>query len=364
MKTIIVIEDDYIIRDNVIQILNDSNFIVTGFDDGNLALKNILNSPPDLIICDIMMPKMSGYEIINVIKKNSQTNTIPFIFITAKAENNEIRKGMELGANDYLIKPFTIKQLLNSVNLKIYEKELQNKTLENKLFEKLDAIKIITNHEYNTPLNGIINLTDLLISNLNNLAKDEIIEYLNMIKISAERLTKSKNKLFRIIDLLSNNNNHEPETITLSDIQVLIKNIIDKISEYSLNDKKIVFEVPKMKTEKFISFSYLHLSEIISEIIGNAVKFATEGSTVKIKLNLKHTSYLTLEIQNTNLIVNNFVVDLNFLDAKDCTKGDSSIKSGLFITNKLCQLNNSEFKIFRNEDFLVCSSIKMNYIDK
>lgn len=362
MKTIIVIEDDYIIRDNIIEILTENNFNVTGFDDGNLAIKNIINSPPDIIICDIMMPKMSGYEVIEAIKNNSQTSTIPFIFITAKAENNELRKGMELGASDYLIKPFTIKQLLTSVNLKIKESELQNKVLENRLFEKLDAIKIITNHEYNTPLNGIVNLTDLLISNYNSLEKEDVIEYLNAIKISAERLTKSNNKLFRIIDLLANNKPLETETIVIRDITMIIKNIIDKITFDDDRNVKIDFEIANSNVKKSISFSYLHLSEIINEMIHNAIKFAAEGSTIKIKFKFEKDAYFVLDIQNINYIEKSFILDIDFLNSEDCTKGASSIKSGLFVINKLCQLNNAEFKISKDKELLVSSSIKMKLI--
>lgn len=362
MKTIVVIEDDYIIRDNIIQILIESNFNATGFDDGNLALKNILNSPPDLIICDIMMPKMSGYEVIKAIKENSQTNMIPFIFTTAKAENKELRKGMELGASDYLIKPFTIKQLLTSVNLKIKESELQNKVLENRLFEKLDAIKIITNHEYNTSLNGILSLTNLLASNFDTIEKEDAIEYLNAIKISAERLTKSNNKLFRIIDLLANNKPLETETIDLSDIAIIIKNAIEEITNFDSKNVIINADKTNANVKKSISFSFLHLSEIIKEMIHNAIKFAAEGTTIKIKFKFVKDTYFILDIENINYIENSFILDIDFLNAEDCTKGAPSIKSGLFIINKLCQLNDAEFKIVQNKKLVVSSSIKMKLL--
>lgn len=123
MKTILVIEDNEGIRENMAEVLELAKYKVLTAKDGkegvDVALKNI----PDLIVCDIMMPELDGYGVIHMLQKNTETATIPFIFLTAKAERAEMRKGMELGADDYITKPFSSAELLNSIESRLKKSE-------------------------------------------------------------------------------------------------------------------------------------------------------------------------------------------------------------------------------------------------
>lgn len=127
MKTILLIEDNADIRENTAEILELANFKVLTAENGKSGVAVAIDQKPDLIICDIMMPILDGYGVIHMLQKNEQTKEIPFIFLTAKAERTEIRKGMELGADDYLTKPFTGAELLNAIEAR---------------FRKLDALKL------------------------------------------------------------------------------------------------------------------------------------------------------------------------------------------------------------------------------
>jgi CheY-like chemotaxis protein len=115
MKKILVIEDNKAIRENIHEILELAGYYVEQAPDGTtgvlLALKNI----PDLILCDIMMPELDGYGVLDQLRSHLSTSTVPFIFLTAKAEHLDLRKGMDLGADDYLTKPFDVKELLSSI---------------------------------------------------------------------------------------------------------------------------------------------------------------------------------------------------------------------------------------------------------
>ncbi|MCR9249543.1 MAG: response regulator [bacterium] len=123
-KKVLVIEDNHEMRDNIVELLELSNYEVFNEPDGKAGVKTALNEIPDIIICDIMMPGMDGYEVLYLLSKNVETSGIPFIFLTAKAEKSDFRKGMSLGADDYLTKPFDEMDLLSAIEQRLKKHEL------------------------------------------------------------------------------------------------------------------------------------------------------------------------------------------------------------------------------------------------
>lgn len=119
MKKILIIEDNEDVRENTADILELSNYNVSTAENGKIGLKKIKQFLPDIIICDIMMPELDGYEVLQNLNKNNKTASIPFIFLTAKSEKTEIRKGMNLGADDYLTKPFSENELLEAIECRL-----------------------------------------------------------------------------------------------------------------------------------------------------------------------------------------------------------------------------------------------------
>jgi CRP/FNR family transcriptional regulator, cyclic AMP receptor protein len=126
MKSILLIEDNIDIRENMSEILSLAHYNVYTAENGKIGVELAITHQPDLIICDIMMPVLDGYGVIHMLQKNPATQSIPFIFLTAKAERNEMRRGMELGADDYITKPFNGTELLNAIESR---------------FKKLDVLK-------------------------------------------------------------------------------------------------------------------------------------------------------------------------------------------------------------------------------
>lgn len=119
MKKILLIEDNDDIRNNTAEILELSNYEVFTAENGKAGIEQALKHIPDLIICDVMMPVLDGFGVLHSLQKNKSVKNIPFIFLTAKTERSDIRKGMELGADDYITKPFTGTELLNAVDSRI-----------------------------------------------------------------------------------------------------------------------------------------------------------------------------------------------------------------------------------------------------
>jgi CRP-like cAMP-binding protein/ActR/RegA family two-component response regulator len=115
MKTILLIEDNADIRENTAEILELAGYRVLTAENGKAGIEQALHTRPDLIICDIMMPVLDGYGVLHIVNKNPELAGIPFIFLTAKSERGDFRRGMELGADDYLTKPFDDTELLSAV---------------------------------------------------------------------------------------------------------------------------------------------------------------------------------------------------------------------------------------------------------
>lgn len=127
MKTqkILIIEDNDDIRESTAEILELANYEVFQANNGRTGVDLANTHLPDLILCDIMMPELDGYGVLYLLNKNPQTSATPFIFLTAKAERMDMRKGMEMGADDYLVKPFDDVELLNAIESRLNKKEKQ-----------------------------------------------------------------------------------------------------------------------------------------------------------------------------------------------------------------------------------------------
>ena len=119
MKTILLIEDNTDVLETTKEILELADYTVLTALEGKTGVELAKNEKPDLIICDIMMPELDGYGVLNILGKNPNTSSIPFIFLTAKTDKNDIRKGMNLGADDYITKPFEETELLDAVEMRL-----------------------------------------------------------------------------------------------------------------------------------------------------------------------------------------------------------------------------------------------------
>jgi len=124
-KTVLIIEDNNDIRENIVEILQLADYSVFEAQNGKAGVDLAIKHKPDIILCDIMMPELDGYGVLYILNKNPDTAAIPFIFLTAKAERLDLRKGMEMGADDYLSKPFDDMELLSAIETRLKKKEAQ-----------------------------------------------------------------------------------------------------------------------------------------------------------------------------------------------------------------------------------------------
>jgi DNA-binding response OmpR family regulator/DNA-binding CsgD family transcriptional regulator len=155
LKTILIIEDNKSLREEVFEALKFEGYEVIQAESGKMGIKYAISHHPDLILCDIMMPEMDGYEVLGALRQNDQARLIPFIFITALADRTNLRTGMEMGADDYITKPFSIKELTNAINVRLekyyniqigYAVDNIEKNLQSKLKGLREQINIQKNY--------------------------------------------------------------------------------------------------------------------------------------------------------------------------------------------------------------------------
>jgi len=146
MKTVLIIEDDTVLRENTAELLELSNYKVITACEGKTGIDIAKKQLPDIIVCDIMMPGLDGYETLKILAQNKTTKCIPFIFLSAKTEHRDIRKGMNMGADDYITKPFTEEELVSAIESRLAKasilKDLKTKT-NNVLIKNEDEIQTL-----------------------------------------------------------------------------------------------------------------------------------------------------------------------------------------------------------------------------
>jgi CRP/FNR family transcriptional regulator, polysaccharide utilization system transcription regulator len=149
MKKILLVEDNTEVRENTAEILELAGYDVLTAENGKVGVEKAVKESPDLIICDIMMPVLDGYGTLHMLSKNDKTAHIPFIFLTAKAERSDMRKGMEMGADDYITKPFDDIELLNAIESRFKKLEAARRDIQptqdgvNEILQGISGIKDI-----------------------------------------------------------------------------------------------------------------------------------------------------------------------------------------------------------------------------
>lgn len=154
MKTILLIEDDTVLRENTLELLELSNYNVISASNGKIGVDKAKHILPDIIVCDIMMPELDGYGVLNALAKNDGTKYIPFIFLSAKTERQDIRKGMNLGADDYVTKPFSEDDLISAIESRLAKTAILKEKREENLSDlETDENEIRTLNDFKNYIN-------------------------------------------------------------------------------------------------------------------------------------------------------------------------------------------------------------------
>jgi DNA-binding response OmpR family regulator/two-component sensor histidine kinase len=347
MVTILIIEDENQIRENIREILHLFDFDTLVAENGLVGLEIVKDQHPDLVLCDLMMPELDGYCVLHHLRQDSSTATIPVIFLTAKSEWSDLRRGMELGADDYLIKPFQPDELLQAIITRLEKQSIAEKQTEEKLKNLSTSISHSLPHEINTPLNRIIRLSKLLIEDGGSLANEENLEMLKSIHDSGLRLHQLTLNflMYADLELLAS----DPQRIAelrnngcKSYIKSIIENIAVKISEKVNRLADLSIDVQ----EAIVNISSAKLSKIVEEIIDNAFKFSQPNTPVKIRGFVNNNKFHLFIIDYGRGMTKEEITNLGaYVQFERKIHEQQGSGLGLSIARKLVELHGGEFSI-------------------
>ncbi|MFN6568708.1 response regulator [Dendronalium sp. ChiSLP03b] len=282
MNKILVIEDDINMRQNILDLLDNENFKVIGVENGRLGVRLAQEEIPDLIICDIMMPELDGYETLKALRQNPTTAIIPLIFLTAKSDKTDFRQAMELGADDYIIKPFTRAELLAAISCRL-EKQVTLKQQTQKNLEDLrSSITFSFPHEMRTPLNGILGFSQILMEEAELLDSQAIREMAEYIYDSGERLFRLIQNflLYAELEIIAT----DPQQIKILQSQetafppLALANLIAETAKKLGREADVQVDFYPCN----IIISEKKIYKITEELLDNALKFSPVGTPIQI----------------------------------------------------------------------------------
>jgi two-component system sensor histidine kinase/response regulator len=285
---ILFVEDEPILANNIKKILEFEDFEVTTATDGLEALNVAKKSKPDLVISDIMMPEMDGYEFYTNFR-NLGYEGVPFIYLTAKADYSDIRSGMNLGADDYLVKPIKATDLIDAINARLKREKAISKNFQETINRLNKGFKLITNHEFNTPMNGLLGFARLLKSKMYEIEPDVMANYVDYIEKSADRL----NKLFKKLRFWDEMNSvvSGKNKLKISDycsVNTMLVKVAKEISAHY--DRASDLHVNSIE-EINLSYECYIIDTLLRELIDNAFKFSEKNNAVDISAKTENGFY-------------------------------------------------------------------------
>ncbi|MBX3086446.1 MAG: response regulator [Anaerolineae bacterium] len=304
MTTILIIEDDPALREEVIGWLMFEDYEALEASDGREGLKLTQEQLPDLILCDITMPNLDGYGVILEIRANPLTAQIPFIFLTARASHEDVRKGMLLGADDYLTKPFSRVELLKAIQIRLKKKELEEDALHQQI-EMLTAMvsqereqrllksRIVSmfSHDFRNSLATILASSGLLKTFGDQLDSVQRQRTAERIEGSVRRLMQMLDDMLVLAEMESGRFKFSPQRL---DVNALIASIVEEFQFTYQESHTIHFE---SQVSKNVAVDPQLIHQIVSNLISNAIKYSPSGSTVEIVLT-EDNGLLQLRVQD------------------------------------------------------------------
>ena len=284
MKRILVIDDEEPLREMVHMALVERGFDVIEAENGAVGIDKARRELPDLILCDVNMEKVDGYRTLASLRGEPATASIPFILMTGLANNAGMRHGMELGADDYLPKPFTIDGLYAAVEARLKKAQALRQEAEKKLADLRDNISLMLPHELRTPLNGILAYGEILAAEAGTLPAKEVAEMGQGIYDSGKRLERLVENvlIYAQIELLSADTQ---KVHALRQKQTACPARI--IEEHARLQARLANRADDLSldlADQPVPISEDYLARIVDELTQNALKFSDPGKRVSVVL--------------------------------------------------------------------------------
>jgi len=345
---ILVIEDSEALYNDIVEMLSLEGFDTEQEPNGKVGIEMVELSTPDLIVCDVRMPVMDGYKVLDHIRSNPQTANIPFIFLTARTGRRERLEGMQLGADDYLTKPFTAEELITTVHTRLARSHSLKTEANRRLNDLRKSIILALPHELRTPLNAILGFSEIMMTDAEILNRSQVYEMSEHVNEAALRLYRliENYVVYANLEIVRDDETRKNalrQGKTDYPIVTVGQQIQGKAHQYDRVDD---LTMQLDDTSLPIAMDVDNLAKIIQEIAGNAFKFSKLGSPVEAQviatnkgLNVKITDYgVGMSAEEIASIGAYMQFQRAFLEQQ-------GTGFGLFISKRLTELHDGEFNI-------------------
>jgi len=284
MKKILVIDDEEWLREMMLLALRQRGFEVIEAENGEKGIEVARKEVPDLILCDVNMDKVDGYLTLSSLRSEPITASIPFILMTGLADQAGMRHGMELGADDYLPKPFTIEALYAAVDARLKKAKTVREEAERKLADLRDNISMMLPHELRTPLNGILAYGEILVAEAETITPKDIADMGQVIYDSGKRLERLVENflIYAQLELL----NSDPQNM-LNLLRKQTPSPAPLIEQRAREQAALAKRPDDIRLELAdvpMPISDEYLSKIVEELVQNAFKFSSAHTPVRVTL--------------------------------------------------------------------------------
>lgn len=352
---VLIVDDVQLNLDLMKEILSEQGYMIATAKNGKSAIAKAKAHKFDLILLDIVLPDIDGFEVCSHLKSNPQTQDIPIIFLTAKKEKDSIIKGFQLGAVDYIPKPFSKEELVARVNFHLTLRKTQNELIHSKeMAEAADKAKstFLANmsHEIRTPMNGIVGMIDIL---KRTQLSGEQLEFLDIIEISAENLLLILNDILDFTKI-------EAGQIILDNVRFYLKYEVGEVVKMfkdKVEQKNLTFSYHiDPKIPEMLIGDPLRLKQVMINLCKNSIKFTNDGF-VKIRIEAVSSSdskiRIKFEVEDSGIGIspeNQLKLFKSFTQADaTTTRKFNGSGLGLAISKNLVELMNGNIGIISEE---------------
>ncbi len=284
---ILVVEDDMHLMEGIRDILeiNDYHVLTAANGAAGLDVLETQPRPPDLIVSDIMMPRMDGYDFFHAVRAREHWVAIPFIFLTAKGERDDIKRGKSMGAEDYVVKPFDADELLVAVSAKLKRRKELDAIRQTEVSNIKHNILTILNHEYRTPLTYIVAYADMLERDADELSVSDMRAFLHGLNAGANRLRRLVENFILLVELETGaaDRTFAWRATTLTNYLALLRMVEHKYLDLA-EEQGFHIQVSVEDNLPPIRADVEYLNAALECLVDNAIKFSIrEGSVIHLR---------------------------------------------------------------------------------
>ena len=292
MVSILVIEDEVPLLEEIVSLLQFEDFEVIGAPEGNTGVQLARAHLPDLIISDIMMPGLDGYGVLQALQDDPATRRLPFIFLTARADYVQVRQGMQLGADDYLTKPFTREELLQAIQARLQKREMMRDQYEQRIEYLRDSIALALPHELRTPLTSLLGYAEMIMLDSAMLQPAQVSAMADAILKSGLRLQRQLRNFLLYAQLELGQREREAGIPLAGALEAVPGQVIERAAREQAAERNRELDLHLSLDDVPVRVTRGALDKIVIELVDNAAKFSVAGTPIRVYSEVAEGEYV------------------------------------------------------------------------